>query len=248
MTYPLNAAEAWPMTIDFLPLATTQDVKQQSPTVAILPIGSFEQHGPYLPLVTDTLFASIIANAIAHVYSVLQLPPITVSCSHEHKAWPGTVSISACTLYAVVSDIHDSLQRAGVPKLILINGHGGNYVLRNVVQEASEHRPSMALFPSGSDWDRARIASEMVTSNHDDMHAGELETSMLLHACPQVVRNGYQNSDNLTNDRADLLTLGMTAYTSSGVIGRPSLANAAKGKVPIVSLIESFARYLTVLG
>jgi creatinine amidohydrolase len=235
------------MTIDLLPLATTQDVSERKPAVAILTIGSFEQHGPFLPLVTDTLIASIIANAIAHEYPVLHLPPITMSCSHEHKSWPGTVSISARTLCEVISDIRDSLEHAGVPKLILINGHGGNYVLRNIVQEASVHGPSIALFPGSSDWKRARTVSNMITSDHDDMHAGELETSILLHACPHLVEDGYQSEDNLADDRSDLLTLGMTAYTKTGIVGRPSLASAAKGKAAIVSLTESFAHYLTVL-
>lgn len=236
------------MTIDFLPLATTQDVKEQNPAVAILPIGSFEQHGPYLPLVTDTLIASIIANAIAHEYPVLQLSPLSISCSHEHKSWPGTVSISARTLYTMISDIHESLLSVNIHKLVLINAHGGNYVLRNVVQEANQYGHSMALFPSSNDWQRARIASNMITNDHDDMHAGELETSILLHACPQVVHDGYQNSDNLANDRPDLLTLGMTAYTRSGIIGRPSAASAAKGKAAIANLTESFAHYLAVLA
>ncbi len=215
--------------------------------VAILPIGSFEQHGPCLPLVSDTAIACIIARNVADVYPVLYLPPVTISCSHEHKAWPGTVSISSRTLSAIISDVQNSLRLAGIDKLVLINGHGGNYVLRNIVQESTVVHRNMALFPTGADWQRARAAADMTTDDHEDMHAGELETSMLLHGCPELVRDGYTNTDHTANERADLLTVGMEAYTSSGVIGRPSLSSALKGKVAVESLVESFERCLQTL-
>jgi creatinine amidohydrolase len=231
-----------------LPTATTEDERARGAAVAVLPIGSFEQHGPYLPLITDTIVASSISQAIAETYPVRSLPPVTVSCSHEHSAWPGTISISAGTLAAVIADIQRSLQQSGIRKLVLINGHGGNYVLRNVVQQATVEAPCMALYPAGSDWARARTAANMTTNDHEDMHAGELETSILLHACPELVRHGYQEADHTANERPGLLTTGMQAYTTSGIIGRPSLATAPKGKAALASLVESFAACLQLLG
>lgn len=231
-----------------LPLATTlettTDAAERAARVAVLPIGSHEQHGPFLPLATDTLIASTIVREIAAAYPVQPLPPVTISCSHEHAAWAGTVSISANTLYSVVRDIADSLRSSGVRKLVLVNGHGGNYVLGNVVQES---RGDMALFPGLPDVVRARAAAGMRSSVDGDMHAGELETSVLLHAHPELVRPGFAASDSVADDRPHLLTLGMSAYTVSGVIGRPSLASAAKGKALLASLVESFAAYLAVL-
>src|SRR6185369_345515 len=109
--------------------------RERDARVALLPIGSFEQHGDYLPLTTDTIVACAIANEIAKTESVMLLPPVTISCSHEHAAWRGTVSISSQTLYRMVVDITDSVRATGVEHLVLINGHGGNYVLSNVVQE-----------------------------------------------------------------------------------------------------------------
>src|SRR5690349_21402428 len=96
--------------VNLFPTATTVDERERRATVAVLPIGSFEQHGEYLPLATDAVIATTIADAIAGVYPVLRLPPITLSCSHEHADWPGTVSISAATLYAVVNDVAASLR------------------------------------------------------------------------------------------------------------------------------------------
>ncbi|WP_319671313.1 creatininase family protein [Streptomyces sp. ME18-1-4] len=234
-----------------LPTDTTEDVRTRGagvPTqVAVLPVGSFEQHGPYLPLATDTLVACAIAREIAEAFPVHLLPPVTIACSHEHAAWPGTVSISSVTLHAVVRDIAASLRRSGVEALVLVNGHGGNYVLGNVVQESSAAGERMALFPAPEDWETALERSGVATSLLTDMHAGEIETSILLHAHPELVRPGYESADFVADDRRHLLTLGMSAYTDSGVIGRPSLGSAEKGKELLASLAESFGAYFSLL-
>ncbi|MER7186102.1 creatininase family protein [Streptomyces hyaluromycini] len=234
-----------------LPTDTTEEVRTRgagvSTQVAVLPVGSFEQHGRYLPLATDTLVACAVAAEIAAAYPVHLLPPVTVSCSHEHAAWPGTVSISAVTLHAVVTDIAASLRRSGVEALVVVNGHGGNYVLGNVVQEASARGERLALYPAAEDWEAALAGAGVETSALTDMHAGEIETSILLHAHPELVRPGYESADFTADDRRHLLTLGMSAYTESGVIGRPSLGSAEKGKELLSSLADSFGAIFELL-
>jgi creatinine amidohydrolase len=247
---PASAAPAG--TAHILPTDTTEDVRRRGEglprQVAVLPVGSFEQHGPCLPLATDTLVACAIARAIAERYPVHLLPPVTIGCSHEHADWPGTVSISSVTLHAVVRDIADSLRRSGVPALVLVNGHGGNYVLGNVVQESTAAAgPVMALFPAAEDWESARKRAGVSTSLLTDMHAGEIETSLLLHCHPEMVRSGYETTDFVADDRRHLLTTGMAAYTESGVIGRPSLASAEKGERLLAALADSFAPYFDLV-
>ena len=171
----------------------------------------------------------------------------TSGCSHEHSAWPGTVSISATTLLSVVTDVADSVHRSGTTALVLVNGHGGNYALSNLVQEANAHGNRMALFPTGQDWKDARSAAHLETTMHEDMHSGEIETSILLYAHPELVRDGYETADWIADDRRHLLIKGMSAYTTSGVIGRPSLGSADKGKTLLTSLVHSFADVLRVL-
>lgn len=235
-----------------LPLDTSQDVRARADgpyaQVAVLPVGSYEQHGPYLPLATDTLMACAIAREIAAAYPVHLLPPVTISCSHEHAAWPGTVSISSVTLHAVVRDIAESLRRSGVEALVVVNGHGGNYVLGNVVQESAGSGVRMALYPAPEDWESARERAGVRTSLLSDMHAGEIETSILLHCHPELVRPGYESTDFIADDRRHLLTLGMSAYTESGVIGRPSLASAEKGKRLLAALTDSFEAYFSLVA
>jgi creatinine amidohydrolase len=236
------------MTDYLLPLTTATEERTRDADVALLPVGSFEQHGDFLPLATDTVIAVTVANAIGAAHPVLALPPVTISCSHEHAAWRGTVSISAATLYAVVTDVAESLRRSGIGKLVLVSGHGGNYVLGNVVQEASARGERMALFPTEVDWLSARAAGGVELGPDSDMHAGELETSLLLHAHPALVRADYADHDELADERNRMLTRGLGAYTASGVVGRPSLASAAKGSAALANLVESFTDVLAALA
>jgi Creatinine amidohydrolase len=83
--------------IDLITMATAKDEADRDASVALLPVGSFEQHGDHLPLATDTIVACVIAQELARAYPVMLLSPVTISCSHEHAAWRGTVSISART-------------------------------------------------------------------------------------------------------------------------------------------------------
>lgn len=234
--------------MNLLPDVTAGDVRSAAYTVAVLPVGSLEQHGEHLPLTTDTFVAGIIAADIARRYDLFLLPPVTFGCSHEHAALGATVSIRARTLYDVVNDIAESLQVSGVHALAVVNGHGGNYVLSNVVQEANERQRRMTLFPSRADWDLARLAAGMETAGHDDMHAGELETSLLLHAAPELVRASFETADHDAPHRPLLSILGIGGYTDSGVIGRPSLGSADKGKLLLESLVNSFGPHLAQLG
>jgi creatinine amidohydrolase len=236
------------MTDHLLPMNTATEERDRAADVALLPVGSFEQHGAFLPLSTDTVIAVTVARAIGAAHPVLALPPVTISCSHEHAGWPGTVSISAATLYATVTDVAEALRRSGIDKLVLVSGHGGNYVLGNVVQEASARDERMALFPTEADWLAARAAGGVELGPEHDMHAGELETSLLLHAHPELVRPDYADHDELTGDRNRMLTRGLAAYTASGVAGRPSLASAAKGRDALANLVESFGDVLAALG
>lgn len=231
-----------------LPTQVATDPEVVDAHLAVLPVGSFEQHGPHLPLVTDTLIAVAIAEGISNRYGALRLPPVTFSCSHEHADFAGTVSVNATTLAAIVNDVAQSLERQGIRRLLIVNGHGGNYVLGNLVQQAAvQGGVRMALFPTREDWNEAREAAGMTSDSHEDMHAGELEVSILLATFPDAVREGWDQDDHTADDRRHLGVLGMSAYTKSGVIGRPSLATPEKGRAAIDHLVGAAQHILKIL-
>jgi creatinine amidohydrolase len=231
-----------------LPTQITTDPEVVDAHLAVPPIGSFEQHGPHLPLATDTLIAVAIANGISDRYGALLLPPVTFSCSHEHADFAGTVSVSATTLAAIVNDVAQSLERQGIRRLLIVNGHGGNDVLANLVQQAAvQGGTRIGLFPTREDWNEAREAAGMTSDPHEDMHAGELEVSILLAAFPDAVREGWDQYDHAADDRRHLGVLGMSAYTKSGVIGRPSLATPEKGRAALDHLVGAAQHILKIL-
>jgi creatinine amidohydrolase len=232
---------------ELITTATSADERRREADVAVLPIGSFEQHGDFLPLATDTLIAAAIAQRVSVKHDLFLLPPLTISCSHEHGAFAGTVSIRSTTLALVVNDIMASVQASGIKALAIVNGHGGNYVLSNVTQEANANGHHVALFPSRHDWGVARDAAGLDSSSSEDMHAGELEVSVLLHVNPDLVRPAYQQADHPAHPRHHLLTLGIAAYSETGVIGYPSRASAAKGSALLDNLTASFAGHLALL-
>jgi transcriptional regulator with XRE-family HTH domain len=141
-----------------------------------------------------------------------------------------------------------SLERQGIRRLLIVNGHGGNYVLHNLAQQSAlQAGIRIGLFPTREDWAEAREAAGMASDSHQDMHAGELEVSILLAAFPDVVREGWEHDDHEADDRRHLSVLGMSAYTKTGVIGRPSLASPEKGRAALDHLVGAAQHLLKIL-
>ena len=216
---------------------TAADVGQ--PELAVLPVGAFEQHGPHLPLATDSLIAGALAGGLAERLGALLLPALPVSCSQEHAGFPGTVWLAAGTLAAVVGDIRASLAHAGVERLAIVNAHGGNLVLAHLAREANLAGPHVWLGPGRHIQEAAFAAAGIETSVHDDMHAGEYETSVLLHCHPNLVRMEAA-ADELA-ERPLLAVKGLAAYSRSGTVGRPTRATAEKGRVALEAMVAAMA-------
>ena len=128
-----------------------------------------------------------------------------------------------------------------------MNGHGGNYVLGNVVQEASARGERMALFPTEVDWldgTRRRRRGDRPGHRHARRRAGDFTSAA---RTPVAVPADYATKDERADEREHFLTLGLAPYTKSGVVGHPSLATAAKGEGALAHLVTAFAGVLAAL-
>jgi mycofactocin precursor peptide peptidase len=208
-------------------------------TTVILPLGATEQHGPHLPLGTDTHRAEALAERLAERLPVLVAPVIPVGCSDEHGGFAGLLSLDAETLAAVIVDCARRMVEWGVRRLVVLSAHGGNGRALALAEERLRRElPDLALWipDSGAVFDetvRAVAAREDIPFETIGLHAGEWETSELLRLCPKQVQMehaapGY--TGDMDEGLARLVASGTLALTLTGVVGDPRPANAARGE------------------
>lgn len=223
--------------LDMLQSSHLTSVSAQGRDLLILPIGAFEQHGAHLPLATDSLIADVLASALADISGGVRVPAIPVSCSHEHVGCGRTVSADAKAIFAYVESVILNAFENGFAQVAIVNGHGGNYFLQNIAQQANVAGPRVYLGPGRHVMEAAFQRAGIETSVSDDMHGGEYETSVLLAYHPELVAMD-QAKDVPAKPRPLLTSLGMAEYTDTGIIGRPSLATSSKGKEVVRAISE----------
>lgn len=235
--------------------------------VAILPIGAIEQHGAHLPLSVDRdLTLAVLTRALALLtadLTVLALPVQAIGKSTEHLAWPGTLSLSADTLMRVLADIACSVVRAGIPRLLILNGHGGNRALLEMA--CRDLRSDHGLITGHVAWDDLAQAQSIVgdAEAQDGLHGGDVETSAMLAAHPSLVRmdraQNYGSAHIGWRAAHPGLGLGGSALrpgwlmgdlNPAGAIGNASAATAPKGEALLANaagnlalLIAAFATF-----
>ncbi len=208
------------------PERSTDGVK--SPIV-LIPLGSTEQHGPHLPLATDTLIAEELAGRAIHMTDGLMVgPTISVTASGEHAAFPGTLSIGADVMTQVAVELVRSADwAAGV---VFVNGHGGNHVAVSaaVATLTNEGRQALAWWPK---WPQRNDGGP------SDLHAGRIETSLMLAIDPGLVRFELAVAGPDTT-MEELRAKGVRAVSSSGVLGDPTGASGREGDRFIATFVD----------
>lgn len=216
--------------------------------VVVLPIGSLEQHGHHLPLLTDSLIGEEIAR-LAQLElgdEVLFLPMIWTGASDHHLGFPGVVSISNDTYTQLIKDILESLITHGFRRILLLNSHGGNSgpAGNAIYQTQLKHRDLPGLWLTLASWftlASPQIARIRSTMQKHVTHACELETSMILYLRPDLVKMDAAKGANLSFSSAfwsadssspSRITVARSfdQITRTGALGHPELATPEKGE------------------
>ena len=229
----------------FAQLAASQNIAQ---AVAVLPVAATEQHGPHLPVSVDTTLVNGVVDAsLPHLPAdlpILFLPTQHIGKSNEHIRFPGTLTLSAQTIINLWMDIGSSVARSGIKKLVLLNSHGGQASIMDIV--ARDLRTEHDLIVYSTNWYNLPLGDAVMglfpaEEHRFGIHAGDMETSMMLALREKYVDMALaQNFHSTSQDRAAKYTvlgngssakLGwqMQDYNAIGAAGNALAATAAKG-------------------
>ena len=246
--------------------AALQSTGQAAQLVAVLPVAAVEQHGPHLPLSVDaTLLQGVIDAALPHLGAnvpALFLPPQNIGLSTEHANFPGTLTLSPATVIALWTELGACVARAGVKKLLIFNSHGGNVAVMDIV--ARELRQRHGLLVYSASWFSLPQPPEVqglfsAQEHRFGIHAGEIETSMMLHLAPSAVHMEHARDFRSTSqDRAEryaILGNGKSAklgwqmqdYHVAGAVGNAAAATADKGRAVVDAAAQQLVRLLQEL-
>lgn len=220
---------------------------------AFLPYGALEQHGPHLPLGTDTITAQSVARTLAEHFDAVLLPPVHYGDTWNNAGYPGTISLAPETVTAIAVDIGRSLAASGAAGLVIINGDWGNrnplYAATRKLNggEAGDDKIISAItldYPGMDEAiDRVRESRPAALNLN---HAEEVETSIMLELAPQDVR-----TDSYTREYPDFPSdfgtrpMQLHPYSPSGVFGDPATASAAKGAEILAATVAASQHVLT---
>jgi len=221
-------------------LDTTADVQRHKTTLAILPVGATEQHSEHLPLATDSLAVEAVSRGVAERLDAYCLPTLPYSISHMHRGSRGTVWLRNQTLAAVVRDIALAVRHEGFRQFVILNGHGGNFILVPIVQDLNLDYPDL-LTTTLDIW--APIPGSGIFQDPDPlMHADEFETSVVLHLNERAVRKGKVRDRSDCIDRELLRYFPIKRIARRTHAGHPTRATAEKGRQALTCMIEHAVR------
>ncbi len=228
--------------------------------VAVLPVGAIEQHGPHLPLSVDqAILDGIIAATLDHIPDdcpALFLPTLPVGKSNEHARFHGTLTFSSQTLIAMWTEIGDSVAAAGVRKLVLLNSHGGQMAVMDIV--ARDLRVKHDMLTVAANWFAMGLPDGLLTEDEarHGIHAGDMETSVMLALRPDLVQMEHARDFRPLNARMarenrhlGLGPAGKIGWQAqdmhpAGACGNAAAASAEKGRAFIDHAAQQIANLL----
>lgn len=225
--------------------STADEIEQGNADIAILPIGSTEQHGPHLPIATDYLIASAFGEKIAKKLGAFLLPALPISTCLEHRGKKGSVWIKPATFMNTVTDIVKCLKDQGFKKIVFLNCHGGNFSLGPAVRELNASNPDMKVIILDFEKFFPQMLEKKLLECKDNLHACEYETSLMLYLHSQLVRKEKIEDCIPSISREYLNYDSIFKYSKNGVWGMPSLASAEKGEKIFNLIVKGSVDYIS---
>lgn len=222
---------------------TSDEAADAGPATLLVPVGATEQHGPHLPLHTDTIIAEAWALGVAASmneagHRTVVAPALAYGSSGEHQMFPGTLSIGAEALRLVIIELTRSASRS-FERVVYLSGHAGNLepLTDAADQLVAEGHRVHHLVPS---WSASQGWSV-------DAHAGRTETSLLLHLRPAEVRHDRMapgDTRPLRDIMATMRSAGVGAVAANGILGDPTQADRDEGRDLLVDLVARTVSHL----
>lgn len=225
-------------------------------SIVIQPVGAIEQHGPHLPFNTDLVVPTRAADELVaehgDEFDLWLLPPLAVSRSNEHGWAPGTMWLSARTMLSVAEDIGRSVSQLPARRLVFLNGHGGNSALLNVACREIRLATGLMTFLAHPMVPPDQGGESADSERGMGVHGGFLETSLMLHLAPDLVRMDLATPripdiDNRQVRFGGPVTFGWTSddFGPDGHIGDPTAASAETGERVFARTIETLAEAMS---
>jgi creatinine amidohydrolase len=221
---------------------TSAEIGKAHPHIAVMGIGAIEQHSHHLPIATDWLAVCEISRRVAMELDALLIPAIPFSMSECHGPMEGTVWLKPATLSAVLRDVARAVREQGIRWLVVLNGHGGNFILEPTIQALNQEHPDFRVIMPMEVWAPAEEAGQIFETAGTEIHAGEVETSTQL----------YLNAENVKSERVDYIPpvgrefldyVFMDAISPDGMWGSSSHGEAPKGERALAAQVRAIVAF-----
>lgn len=224
---------------------TIDEINRKNIKIAILPLGSIEQHSTHLPVGTDCIISQAVASAVGEKIGAFVLPVLPVGTCYEHKRIGSfsAVWLRPKTLYNVLEDIILSLYKQGFDKIVLLPGHGGLFIVPPLTRELNANIEGLVVVSTEHS---SKNYTEDITECKNDIHAGENETSLMLYLNDKYVKKDKMGENDFIPDfpRSFLNYMPISDLSKTGVWGKPSLATKEKGERLFRARVENCVEFI----
>lgn len=221
---------------------TQKQIEDSGVDTVVIPLGSVEQHGSHLPIGTDCFTAEAVAEGVAQHFNALLMPVLPISTCYEHKGTKGSFWMRPITYYQMLQDIILCMYHQGFKKVFLVVGHGGIFIADPAVRELNAMYDDLVVVRAY----HSAVRPDFIENTQPELHAGENETSLILHLHEELVdMDKAMHNDFQPDVPQNFLNYApLPKLSKTGVWGKPSLASKEKGEKLLRYRIDTCIKFI----